>query len=111
MSILIVNSFFFLIAHLRIRETESMETQDYNMVTIKLLKRIKFPFCFMHIYLKKSRPLFIFFFWNLHYSFFYYYYFTKQKDLDNVQFRNGNDENGMKSLTLAQLAAQRVCRH
>lgn len=60
MSILIVNSFFFfLIAHLRIRETESMETQDYNMVTIKLLKRIKFPFCFMHIYLKKSRPLFI----------------------------------------------------
>lgn len=51
MSILIVNSFFFfLIAHLRIRETESMETQDYNMVTIKLLKRIKFPFCFMHIY-------------------------------------------------------------
>lgn len=59
MSILIVNSFFFfLIAHLRIRETESMETQDYNMVTIKLLKRIKFPFCFMHIYLKKISSAF-----------------------------------------------------
>lgn len=58
MSILIVNSFFFLIAHLRIRETESMETQDYNMVPIKLLKRIKFPFCFMHIYLKKISSAF-----------------------------------------------------
>lgn len=88
-----------------------METQDYNMVPIKLLKRIKFPFCFMHIYLKKSRPLFNFFSETYIIHFFYYYYFTKQKDLDNVQFRNGSDENGMKSLTLAQLAAQRVCRH